>query len=775
VAALRRRDALIASLLAAGAFLLYVLTLAPTVLPGDPGEFQFAPYLLGVVHPTGYPLYCLLGWAWSHLLPLGDVAFRMNLFSAFWAALAVGLLYPTALKFLALAMPDLSAPPSRLLAATAAAFFAVTPTFWSQAVIAEVYGLHLFFVVLLLYLLSIQPVGATTRVAPTLLAAGAFGLSLTHHRTTLLLAPAFLVYLWLVDRRLFRDWRLLPKALALVALPLVLYLYIPLRAPHTPYFHLPLGAGSTLEVYHGGLSGFIDFILGGPFGGSLDSSVDLGARLAMAWDLLRGEVGWAGLILALVGLARLAISRRWALLALTALSFLASVGFNLFYTIGDIFVLFIPAYLIVVLWLAVGAGTITETLARARPAASRPVRVALALLFFALPAWAIATHYAALDQSHNLEARRTWEAILAEPIPADAVLVSNDRNDIMPLWYLQFAGDPDPVRPDLRGLFPLITPDHPTLGHVLDLALATGRPVYLIKEMEGVGVKVETEAEGRLWRVRGEAAAAEPAHRRNLFLADAVALTGFDLSPHSPRPGDELAVSLFWQAQRPLDREYHTYVHLLDSAGAKLAQSDRQPGGVYYPATLWQPGERLRDDHRLAIPPDAPVGVYQLVAGMYALDAQGAVKALGKQLILGWVAVKEEVQTEPAAQGRVVGASFAHQIELLSYDTGRQDGALRLLLQWRCLYTLDADYSVFVHLLDAGGQIVAQSDGGPREGAYPTSVWDVGEVIAEERLLSLPVGLQSGEYRLEVGLYLPETGERLPVVGGGDGVSLEVP
>ena len=57
-------------------------TLAPTVLAGDGGEFQFVPYLLGVAHPTGYPLYTLLGWLWSHLLPVGDVAYRMNLFSA---------------------------------------------------------------------------------------------------------------------------------------------------------------------------------------------------------------------------------------------------------------------------------------------------------------------------------------------------------------------------------------------------------------------------------------------------------------------------------------------------------------------------------------------------------------------------------------------------------------------------------------------------------------------------------------------------------------------
>ena len=86
-------DVVVALGLGGAAFALYTATLAPTVLAGDGGEFQFVLYLLGVAHPTGYPLYTLLGWAWSHLLPVGDVAYRMNLLSAAGAALAVALLF----------------------------------------------------------------------------------------------------------------------------------------------------------------------------------------------------------------------------------------------------------------------------------------------------------------------------------------------------------------------------------------------------------------------------------------------------------------------------------------------------------------------------------------------------------------------------------------------------------------------------------------------------------------------------------------------------------
>jgi hypothetical protein len=249
-----------------------------------------------------------------------------------------------------------------------------------------------------------------------------------------------------------------------------------------------------------------------------------------------------------------------------------------------------------------------------------------------------ATRYADVDQSGNTRARARWEEILTEPLPPDAVLVSNDRNNMMPMWYFQYV---DGVRQDLLGLFPLITPDYPTLGHVVDLALGTGRPLYLIKEMPGIDVKVQTVAEGPLWRVLGPAVEGEPEFSHDASLADAVALVGYDLSPQSPRPGEALGVSLYWEALQPLEDQYHTFAHLLDAQGQKVAQSDRQPGGVYYPTTLWRPGERLRDDHTLTIPADAPAGVYSLVAGMYAFAADGTLEPLGEPVVVGQMNVKD--------------------------------------------------------------------------------------------------------------------------------------
>jgi len=148
-------DLFLAGIVALLAFALYLRTLAPGLLGGDSGEFQFAAWLGGFVHPTGYPLYLLLGWLWTHLLPLGDPAWRMNAFSAAWGALAVGLLYLLARQVIGVAargrLPLLAV---RLPALLAAATFAVSPTFWSQAVVAEVYTLNAALIVAFLFALS---------------------------------------------------------------------------------------------------------------------------------------------------------------------------------------------------------------------------------------------------------------------------------------------------------------------------------------------------------------------------------------------------------------------------------------------------------------------------------------------------------------------------------------------------------------------------------------------------------------------------------------------
>jgi hypothetical protein len=844
-------DILPALILGLGSFVLYLSTLAPTVLFADGGEFQFVPYILGIAHPTGYPLYLLLGWAWSHALPFGDVAYRMNLFSALWAALAVGLSYPLALRVVRLGAPGINPLAARLAATTAAACFAVGQTFWSQSIIAEVYSFNAFFAALVLLLFLRLAEHALGEEAPpprylpcighfarrSLVLAFVYGLSLTHHVTMLLLLPGMLVFLWLTYRSprapsanrqeraydvpwgrrmaapetrplsLFAPRSLLRRvgfALALLlalALPLLLYLYLPLRAPHTPYATLRLSDTQTLTLYANTWRGFVDHLAATVFAGNLalpaarpDVAIAWGERLAMAWGLLRDQIGLAGIGLALLGLGRLAVGRRWALLALTGLGYGVGVAFNLAYSIGDIQVLFIPSYLFVGLWLGLGVATLAQGLAagllrwkgsaityadfgqqgyqRLVQGIYRLTTQGVAALTLALPLVLLVTHFPVVDQSANTQARDTWQAILAQPIPQGAVLLSNDRNEMMPLWYYQYV---EGRRPDLLGLFPLIVsdPTYSNVGGLIDQALLSQRPVYLIKAMPGLEVKAQLEPAADmppLVRVVGPAMERPPLHPREVALAGVMRLVGYDLSPSSARPGEKLTVTLYWQPQSEIKFNYSSYVHLVDEAGRGITQSDLQPGGDYYPTSLWRPGEVLRDRHLLTIPPEAAPGVYRLVVGMYLYPS---LEPLGGPADVGLLAVKEPDSVKMAlpnngenAAGtlRKTEVELGGRMMLLGYDPKLLEDELQLTLYWQAERPMDQNWTVFVHVLDSAGALVAQHDSQPRDGHYPTSVWDQGEVVDDGHRLPLPADLPDGNYQVAVGMYSVDSGERLPVL-----------
>ncbi|MFN2185792.1 MAG: protein O-mannosyl-transferase family, partial [Anaerolineae bacterium] len=244
----RLGDAVLVVGLFAASLALYVQTLAPSVaaLFDDSLEFPLVSYRLGIAHPTGYPLYTLLGKLYT-LLPWHDVAWRVNLLSAVAGALTVALVYLVARQLGARRLPAL----------LGAAALAASPVFWSQAVVAEVYTLTGAFIALLLWLalrwarrplLPVEPFSllqpalqrplalflpeqgvwfrlpaavrrqayrlraAYRRVLPAVpprrrlrphpsiyALAALFGLSLTHHRMALLMAPALLLFVLLVE------------------------------------------------------------------------------------------------------------------------------------------------------------------------------------------------------------------------------------------------------------------------------------------------------------------------------------------------------------------------------------------------------------------------------------------------------------------------------------------------------------------------------------------------------------------------------------------------
>ena len=452
---------------------------------------------------------------------------------------------------------------SRLLGFGAALVFVFTPTFWSQAVVAEVYTLHAAFVAAILFALLVwgerRLVGDVRSARRySYLIALLFGLSLAHHRSTILLIPAALLFVAIVLRgsgwRRPRPRQVLGLSMALLA-PLLLYLVIPLRAPHVPYASLPLGPGESLALYQPTLAGFLAHISGSVFGSSLGAAPGaLGPRGLVARFV--DELSVNGMLLGAAGLAYLLYAgarrrsrRAWAALALTGGFFLVQALFNLLYAIGDIHVFYIPTYLVWVLWIALAGLAFVEVTgwllsgqsAQARQQAAVVTAALSALVLAAFAYRAAVVYWPKTQQAGNDSARRAWQALLASDLPANAVLMSNDRDEMVPQLYLAFV---EGVRPDLTGLFPLIDPgdEWRNTGRVLDRALETGRPVRLVKPMPGLEVKAAMvpqpggRAGGLGPPVAVDAHAADPARRdANVVFSDAIRLAGYSVAPAAAR------------------------------------------------------------------------------------------------------------------------------------------------------------------------------------------------------------------------------------------------
>jgi hypothetical protein len=114
-----------------------------------------------------------------------------------------------------------------------------------------------------------------------------------------------------------------------------------------------------------------------------------------------------------------------------------------------------------------------------------------------------------------------------------------------------------------------------------------------------------------------------------------------------------------------------------------------------------------------------------------------------------------------------VSYDLGQAISLVGYDLLGKPSAgdeVTLVLYWSCSAPVIEDYTVFVHLVDSAGQLSAQHDGQPRDNAYPTSLWGVGEIVQDPHRLALPANLPAGEYEVHVGMYSAGTMQRLPIV-----------
>ena len=419
-----RADWLHAGVVALAAFVLYAATTPRTVSLEDDSLFVLSSYFLGVEHPPGYPLFTLIGHLFTYL-PVGSIAYRVHLVSALFGALSVGAAWLCARSLAA----------GRVPATVAAIALGASPVFWSQSIIAEVYTLNTFFLLVLVYL------GLRAEQAPKILPwmALVFGLSLSNHYPLMLLAaPAFAVLLWPLRAELVRRIGLL---LVLVAVGLLPYVWM----VHRSWKALPISFNGELETlteiwFFISRSGYarIDHSITAGWLDKMRYLNFLGSQLFVQFAVVGTLLAAAGFAVQWRTLGRRVAAFLTIIFAMTSFVLVLLLGFDYDVFRKHIFHVYpLPAYAVAALWVGLGFAWLVERYALAR-AQALAAAGALAALMLAAGAY------------HNLRSGHDWAARYAHTVlkmlPKNAIVFGQGDADLLPMAYFHMVEN---WRPDL--------------------------------------------------------------------------------------------------------------------------------------------------------------------------------------------------------------------------------------------------------------------------------------------------------------------------------------
>ncbi|HEX2028607.1 MAG TPA: DUF2723 domain-containing protein [Nitriliruptorales bacterium] len=444
----------------------------------DTAKFQYLGRVLGTAHQPGYPLFTGLLALAVRILPVSTDAFGANLLSAVFGVAAC------AVAFLVLLALDVR----RVLALAGALLVGFSRTFWSQAVVVEVYTLSTLFAVGVLALLLRWE--RTRRDRDLVVALALYALSLAHTTAALLLAPGVALFVACIDRRVLVRRQVLRSLPLFALLAIGPYAYIVWRTlVPAPYVEVTIrSVGDLLQAVSG--TGFRDHMLAfGPW----ELIVE---RIPMFATLLRYQPLMWVIPLAVAGAIRM--GRRPANLLLGAWCGAVTL-WALEYAIVDVFVYFILTYVLIVVWATVGFDWLVGVL----PAQTRLVAAGMALL---APLAALMTNHAVVDRSEDSTGRAIRSALAR--MSDGGVVFSSDYHYFN--YYLLGEGQQEALRIYAAPPAPMERIVRYCRGESIDLGDAAGAappnlPVYAyndwyLESIQARGFVIET-VRGQLARI----------------------------------------------------------------------------------------------------------------------------------------------------------------------------------------------------------------------------------------------------------------------------------
>ncbi len=271
--------------------------------------------------------------------------------------------------------------------------------------------------------------------------------------------------------------------------------------------------------------------------------------------------------------------------------------------------------------------------------------------------------------------------------------------------------------------------------------------------------------------VEAPATMQHPVHAR---FANDVELIGYDLDDHAPQQGGTLAVRLYWRALTPQAANVRPFVHLDAVTGDETWANETKVHPGDKPSSRWTPGFYVVDDYRLLLPAETPPLAANVRTGLIDPSAKLVpLAAGGDTLTLAGVTIRERhpmrLETAPGhGQSYAIGDSIrlvGHAITTRkpSPESDATGPSLDVTLYWQAISRPPADYTVFAQVFDRSGQKIAQVDGPPVGGRYPSSAWTPGQIVVDSRAIALPKGVDPAGVQVAVGLYTPADGVRLPI------------
>jgi len=414
----------------------YLATVCPTVYVGDSGEMITAAFFLGIPHPPGYPLFCLIGKALS-FLPISTIAYRINLVAVLFGALTVSILF----QFLSKLFLDLGQK-GQIFPLACALLFAFSKTFWAQALMAKgaLYTINAFFIITLIYMIYSNRNNMTK--INLILIALVNGLGLANHNTIAPLSFLFLLYAVSYSKSIKQaiSYSLIYAGTAIFS-ALLIYMYLPIRSAGNPV----IDWGHPASFY-----GFLNHVLRKQYSFFATSERSIPLFLEQTrfyFSYLSDQMTPIFVLIAVPGAAALfKFSKK--LFSILLITFLLT-GFGLLLLSNpqmnaiDKFTLevfFIPSYFVFTVTILFGTGLILTIL---KNKLAVPIITVIALLSILL---VLKINYFENDKSNNFICHDYGVNILRSPVPGSTVFVSGD-NGTFAAAYFKFV---EKARPDIE-------------------------------------------------------------------------------------------------------------------------------------------------------------------------------------------------------------------------------------------------------------------------------------------------------------------------------------